>query len=156
MVSHFLPRSPPPLPPTPPLWFSSHFPSQMGLTWAYTTLIWGGKIRPDTSFSYHTRAVDGHVFQWSLFFPRSPAAQHYGCGRITWDRLRVCNKLCCTVPLRTKLMLWGFALCCSNYGLRLGAVSAGLRCAGAAPETGVYIPFCFLWVIRLPWQHFVI
>lgn len=37
-----------------------------------------------------------------------PAAQHYWHSLNTWDRLRVCNKLCCTVLLRTELMCRDF------------------------------------------------
>lgn len=45
-------------------------------------------------------------FLMKLF--KGPAAQHYWHSLNTWDRLGVCNKLCCAVPLRTKLMCRDF------------------------------------------------
>lgn len=37
-----------------------------------------------------------------------PAARHYWHSLNTWDRLEVCNKLCCAGLLRTKLMCRDF------------------------------------------------
>lgn len=86
-------------------------------------------MRPDTLFGYRARVLWTSAFfnEASFFF--QGARQHHVTAAvgITWDRLRVCNKLCCTVLLRTKLMLRGFALCRNNYWLPHGAASAGLR-----------------------------
>lgn len=49
--------------------------------------------------------------QWPSYLMKhfkEPAAQHYWHSLNTWDRLRVCNKLCCTALLRTELMCRGF------------------------------------------------
>lgn len=45
-------------------------------------------------------------FLMKLF--KGPVAQHYWHSLNTWDRLGVCNKLCCAVLLRTKLMCRDF------------------------------------------------
>lgn len=48
---------------------------------------------------------------WPSFLMKrfeSPAALHYWHSLNTWDRLRVCNKLCCTVLLRTEVMCGDF------------------------------------------------
>lgn len=96
------------------------------------------------------------LFNEAFFFLlRGPAEQHYRSGRNTWDRLRVCNKLCCAVPLRTKLMCRDFALSRSNSGFR--ARSGKRRAASAALPKQVFTsPSASCDVIRLPRQHSVI
>lgn len=78
---------------------------------------------------------------------KGPAAQHYWHSLNTWDRLGVCNKLCCAVPLRTKLMCREFTF---QHHSGLGFSIKHSAVPTTIPKQVFTSLSPFLWMICLP------
>lgn len=81
-------------------------------------------------------------------FEEAPA-QHYWHSLSTWDRLRVYNRPCCTVPLKTDWMCGDFTF---QLPTALGFNIKHSRMPVMVSKQAFYMPF-LLCLLCLSWKH---